>query len=130
MLDSDNERPVSEIMSRYVLTIDQSSTVQEAVYEMNVLNVGSILIVGPHKQLLGIFSERDLLVRVVGKDKDPKKTIISDVMTRNIKTVNMHDSINKVFASLFMSNFRHFPVVDNSGNLAGIVSVKDFKNKT
>ena len=98
------------------------TTVKDAVKLMVKSNVGSILIVENDK-LVGIFTERDLM-KMIAEDK-PVYTAIRDVMTKDPVSLKPDDPLSK--AALLMSErgFRHVPIVDEEGNLVGIVSSRD-----
>ncbi len=93
--------------------------------EMEKHNVGSMLVT--KKGLLkGIFTERDLLRKVIGKKKDIDKLIITDVMTKDPKVALKEDSVADSMKRMSASKFRHLPIVDDKKNLVGIVSQGDF----
>jgi CBS domain-containing protein len=75
-------------------------------------------------QLLGIFTERDVLWRVVAAGLDPKTTPLSQVMTRNPITVGPDTPIQSVMDVFTEKRFRHLPVVDD-GRLLGVISIGD-----
>ncbi|MBF0216360.1 MAG: CBS domain-containing protein [Candidatus Omnitrophica bacterium] len=125
MTNFSGELTVGDLMQRYVLVINKSATVQDAVNEMKILNVGSILVVDDNRALVGIFSERDLLIRVVGAFRQPADTPISDVMTRNVRSVTPSVTARDALKILLSGNFRHLPVIDGNGKLEGVVSLKD-----
>ena len=114
---------LADCMKRDVRTCAPSTTVSAAVKEMSQYDVGS-LVITEGKEPIGIFTERDLLKRVVAKDKDPRTTKIGDVMTREVFTVQANEYIGNVHHSLTYKGIRHAPVVDQ-GVLVGIVSVRD-----
>ena len=114
---------VSDCMERDVKTCSISTTVFDAVKKMAEHNVGSLVVVDGKKPV-GIFTERDLLKRVVAPGKDPQKVTIADVMTKDIFTVEANDFIGNVQHSLSERRIRHAPVIDN-GVLVGIISSTD-----
>jgi CBS domain-containing protein len=114
---------LADCMIRDVRTCTVSTTVADAAKEMSKYDVGS-LIVADGKEPVGIFTERDLLKRVVALDKDPRTTKIGDVMTKNVFTVRADEYIGNVHHRLTQKGIRHAPVVDQ-GVLVGIVSVRD-----
>ena len=84
------KRRVSEVLKakgRSVIMIDRASMVSQAVQIMNEHNVGCVL-VGQGNDLQGVFSERDVLVRVVAEDKNPADTFVIDVMTAQVITAS------------------------------------------
>jgi CBS domain-containing protein len=106
-----------------VFSVPPSVTVTEAVQEMNRHKVGSVLVL-EGGQLVGIFTERDVLARVVGAGLDPKATPLAQVMTRDPHTVPSDTTIEQVMALFTDKRFRHLPVVDQ-GRLVGVISIGD-----
>jgi len=104
-------------------TVPLTATVAEAVQEMIKEKIGSVLVVDGGA-LVGIFTERDVLVRVVGARRDPLTTPISHVMTHNPTSITSTTTIEDVMDMHSGKEFRHLPVVDN-GRLVGVVSFRD-----
>jgi CBS domain-containing protein len=90
---------------------------------MNRRSVGSVLVMVDNK-LMGIFTERDVLTRVIGANLDPGTTPINRVMTKNPDTISPTDTIEKVMSAHSGKHFRHLPVMDN-GRIIGMISVRD-----
>ncbi|MBI5949204.1 MAG: CBS domain-containing protein [Chloroflexi bacterium] len=107
-----------------VYAIAPSVTVRQAVAEMNEKGVGALLVVDRDEQPLGIFSERDVLRRVVGEGRDPLHTRVADVMTHDLIVVSPSTTVSEAMAVMTQSRCRHLPVMD-SGRLAGMVSIGD-----
>jgi CBS domain-containing protein len=106
-----------------VFSVPPSVTVTAAVQEMNRHKVGSVLVL-EGEQLVGIFTERDVLSRVVGAGLDPKTTPLTQVMTRDPCTVPSDTTIEQVMALFTDKRFRHLPIVDH-GRLVGVISIGD-----
>lgn len=106
-----------------VFTIPTTVTVAEAVQEMNAHKVGSVLVMNGLR-LAGIFTERDVLRRVVGADLDPKSTPITKVMTADVLTVGPATTVQQVMDLFAEKRCRHLPVVDD-GQLLGVISIGD-----
>ena len=81
-----------EIMTAEILSVEPTVTVQEAAELMTKNNIGALVVLSPIRDLLGIFTERDLLRRVVAKKKDPTKTKIQEVMTPNVMVAQASDN--------------------------------------
>jgi len=103
--------------------LPRHTTVREAARNMAERHIGAVLI-GQGGQLEGIFTERDLLMRVVAKDVDPDKTKLEQVMTPNPDTVGPGDLAALALERMRSSGYRHVPVVE-SGRVVGIVSLRD-----
>lgn len=100
-----------------------STTVRDAARNMAERHIGAIL-VGQGRRLEGIFTERDVLTRVVARGLDPDATTLGKVMTPDPDTVNPDDMALEVLERLRASGYRHLPVVDD-GQVVGIVSIRD-----
>jgi CBS domain-containing protein len=75
-------------------------------------------------KLVGIFSERDLMKRVVGEARDPRSTTLAEIMTEDPLTVSMHEELENCMAIMRRHSFRHL-LVCHEGRLVGIVSLRD-----
>ena len=102
---------------------DLGQTVLETVRTMVEHNIGAVPIVHNGK-LVGIFSERDLMKRVVAEARDPRSTRLAEVMTDDPLTVNMNEELENCLTLMRRHGFRHLPVCHN-GQLVGIVSLRD-----
>jgi CBS domain-containing protein len=118
--------PISALLARKgsaVHSIAPTLSIFEAVTEMNRLRIGAVVILDGGK-LAGMFTERDVLRRVVGNAIDPKTVRVSEVMTREVFTVSPETTVEDV-ASLFTEKrCRHLPVMAD-GKLAGLISIGD-----
>ena len=118
--------PISAILDRKgstVFSVPPTVTIAEAVAEMNRCRVGSIIILDGSR-LVGIFTERDVLRRVVGAGLDPKATRVSDVMTTGVLTITRETTMEETMNIFTEKRCRHLPVVEN-GKLLGTVSIGD-----
>ncbi len=100
------------------------NTVVEAVALMNRRNIGAVLILTPDEQLLGVFTERDVLRRVLGEGLDPQTTPLESVMTREVFWVGPQAQVDEALAIVSERNVRHLPVMDGN-RLLGMISVRD-----
>lgn len=76
------------------------------------------------KHLVGIFTERDVLYRMVAEGRDPETTLLEQVMTRDPQTIGLDKPLGHALHMMHDGNFRHMPVVEN-GIPLGIISVRD-----
>ena len=112
---------VKSVMDRKkLLTASPDTTVRQAAKRMATKNVGAVMVV-ENEHLVGIFTERDILTRVVAPELDPKTTKLADVMTTAPHTVDPNKSFGAALLMMFENGFRHVPVVDE-GKVIGIVS--------
>ena len=109
--------------SSSVFCTTPDSTVDQAVSEMNRQRIGSIL-VKDGERVCGIFTERDVLTRVVSAGRDPKNTLIRDVMTESFQSICPNTSVEDAMQLMTDKRVRHLPVLDD-GRLIGMISIGD-----
>lgn len=112
------------IAGKKPVTAASTTTVLDAARLMDKSNVASILIVGEDGALEGIFTERDLLRRVVAVGIDPAKTTIGTVMTRNPFTISHGARMLDAARTMHECRIRHLPVIDGS-RAVGVISIRD-----
>jgi len=117
-------RHVSQLIkNQRILTADSTLSVTEAAARMRDAKVGAIMVVSGSR-LVGIFTERDVLYGMVAAGKDPKQTVLGEVMTVDPITVGQDKPFGHALHIMYESGFRHIPVVEN-GRPIGMVSVRD-----
>ena len=107
-----------------VLSISKTATVMDAALLMNEHKIGALVVV-ENKQVIGIFTERDVLQRVVAVTRDPAKTRISDVMTTEVACARPETKIDEARSVFKNRRIRHLPVIDDSKQLVGLISIGD-----
>ena len=111
------------VKDRMIYSIDAASTVLEAARFMTERNIGAIAVLR-NGHLAGIFSERDIMNRVVAAGRTPGHTAVSEVMTPNPRSVKVDESIEECLFIMHEFGFRHLPIVDGE-ELKGLVSLRD-----
>ncbi len=106
-----------------VYSVGPLATVIDAVNKMNDHHVGSVLVCEGGFPV-GVFSERDVLVRVVAAHRDPRQTLVRDVMTTRLYTATLDDSLLDVMRLMTDRRCRHVPVMEGE-SLVGLVSIGD-----
>jgi len=115
---------IRDVMERKALiTAPPDSTVGKAAQLMAKKKVGAVLVL-EHHTLVGIFTERDVVFRVIAQGLDPNATRLSEVMTSPPQTVDPEKSFGFALLLMHENGFRHLPVVEN-GKLLGIVSARN-----
>ncbi|KAG1703549.1 hypothetical protein DVH05_007494 [Phytophthora capsici] len=109
---------------------EDNVTVAEAVEEMAKRDFGAVLIVDKEQRVLGIFTERDYIRKVLFEVKDPTKLLVTEMMSPVASVLQIEDPLEKCWDLAATSNCRHFPVIgvmrqDREKELAGILSIKD-----
>lgn len=119
-------RPVSVLLKQkgdWVITIDPDATVYDTIARMVDQNVGAIL-VAERGEPVGIFTERDYLRRIVLQGRTSRDTVVREVMTSDLVTVEPDTTLETCLALMTEHKIRHLPVL-RDGRLAGIISIGD-----
>ena len=111
-------KPVNALYS-----ITQDKTVYEALVLMAEKNIGAVLVLEDN-ELIGIFSERDYARKVILQGRASRDTLIRDVMTSKVITVETDDKIEACMQIMSDKHIRHLPV-NQAGKLVGIISIND-----
>lgn len=111
------------IRNRSVFTVDRNVSVQAAVEYMVQKNIGAVSVMEGDR-LVGIFSERDVISRVVAKGLNPVTTAVSGVMTTDLVVANADETHESCLRRMKQANCRHLPVVDGD-KLMGFISLRD-----
>jgi CBS domain-containing protein len=106
-----------------VVSLESTTSVLEAAQTMNARGIGAVMVT-ENQQLAGIFTERDVMRRVVAEQRDPVRTTIGEVMTRDLVTTRNDVSVEECASQMTSRRIRHLPVV-NDGSLVGIVTIGD-----
>jgi CBS domain-containing protein len=115
---------ISEVMEhRGLLTASPDTSVSRAAQLMAERNVGAIVVLDEGR-LAGIFTERDVVFRVVARGRDPLSTRVAEVMTASPLTIGPEKTYGHALLMMHEGGFRHVPVVEN-GKLVGIVSSRN-----
>jgi CBS domain-containing protein len=118
------EDTVRELSPRQAITLGPMTTVKQAIEVMLGSDIGAVLIVNEGGELIGIFSERDLLTRVANPTVDETMRPVKDFMTPNPETVRLTDTLGFVLHKMDCGGYRHLPVLKD-GQPLGMISVRD-----
>jgi CBS domain-containing protein len=122
-------RPVAVLIrNQVVLTSPPQETVRVACQRMRERYVGSVVVTDERNHLVGIFTERDAICRVLAEGRDADRTTLAKVMTTEVATVSPQATALEALRVMQDGGFRHVPVVA-SGRVVGIVSYTDFRGQ-
>jgi CBS domain-containing protein len=119
---------VADVMTRGVRTLKPNDTVVQAAQAMDELNVGVIPVCDGDK-LVGMVTDRDIVVRGVAQDTGIKGMKLADVMSANVHCARESDDVEKILNEMADRQIRRLPVVDDAQRLVGIVSLGDIAAK-
>ena len=120
---------IGSLLRKEPLCVDQNCTVRQAVVQILESKAGSALLVNQNKQVVGIFTERDYLKHFARGEKDPDKTLLSEVSTLKPVLVTAEETLAHALNLMSLGGFRHLPVIDDQGVALGVVSVRDVIDK-
>lgn len=119
---------VSDVMTRDVRSMRPTDTLVRAAQVMEELNVGVIPVCEGDK-LVGMVTDRDIVVRGVAQGLDAKIAKLSEVMSANVRTVRKDEDVDEVLNAMAENQIRRMPVVDGQDKLIGILSIGDIAAK-
>lgn len=115
---------IRKVMERKkFLVAPPETSVSKAARLMAKKNVGAVMVV-KNKRLVGIFTERDAVIRVIAEGRDTQTTALADVMTADPQTVSPEESFGYALLMMYENGFRHVPVLEK-GMPIGIVSARN-----
>jgi len=107
-----------------VFTIEPTANLAGAARLLAERKVGALVVTGPDRRVIGIVSERDIVQELAAHGTAALELPLTDIMTRNVTTCGIGDTISSVMEHMTNGKFRHLPVVEQ-GRLAGLVSIGD-----
>lgn len=114
------------VHQRELFCVEEHESVADVARKMTDLHVGAILVFNG-EQLRGVFSERDLMKRVVVERCDPERTPVSLVMSTNVATIDESASLEEAMESMQFHSCRHLPVT-RDGQVVAFLSMRDLMN--
>ncbi|QPJ62615.1 MAG: CBS domain-containing protein [Candidatus Nitronauta litoralis] len=113
-------------MEDHIISVNSESSVKETIQVMAEKKIGAIL-VSNDKDYVGIFTETDLLRKVVAVEADTQAVQIKDVMSQPLATIDMNSTMVAAFVIMQQKNLRHLAITDKK-QVVGILSIKDIAN--
>jgi len=110
--------------NRQIWTISKDQSVKQALVLMSEKNIGAIIIVDNNDFPIGIFSERDYARKIILKGKSSKDTLLDEVMTKELITINRDYKIDQCMKIMTEKRIRHLPVLENK-KIVEIISIGD-----
>ncbi len=110
--------------NRPVATASPNDTVLDAAKLMNDLRIGAVPVVDAEQRVVGMFTERDVMTRVVAVERSPRDVLVQDVMSSPVIACGPDTTLDELRHVMLTQRIRHIPVVED-GRLLGIVSIGD-----
>ena len=115
---------IADVMTPNPLTIPENTLVREAAEAMRANDIGDVIVTDNRGKLVGIVTDRDVVVRVVAEGRDPRATCVGDIASRDLTAVAPNDRIDHAVDLMRERAIRRLPVVDK-GKPIGIVTIGD-----
>ena len=110
-------------IAKPAVTVGSDVNVMAAITAMEEASVGAVVVVETG-EIKGMFTERDVMLRIVLPKKDPSQTLIADVMTSPVLTISKETSPDDALKTMWERHFRHLPVVDGDGKVEAMISIR------
>ena len=119
-------RPIAEVLRhQHLCHLKPDDTVWTAATEMSRRHIAAVIVIDDNDEMAGIFTERDVLDRVLVPRRDPDMTPLSEVMTPKPLSVDISCTVREALNEMRDAGLRHLPVT-RDGAVVGIVSIRDF----
>ena len=117
-------KTVGELMTRDPVMVEPTSTVKDAARVMRDRDIGAVL-VADKGQLVGLLTDRDIVVRGIADKDDPSSLKVMDIVSKEVETVKPNDPVEQVVRTMRSKALRRMPVVDDRGKPVGMVAIGD-----
>ncbi|MDD3841087.1 MAG: CBS domain-containing protein [Clostridia bacterium] len=119
---------VKDIMTTNVAALSPENTILDAAKPMQTHNIGCLPVCQTDGKVIGILTDRDIVVKNLANDGDPKTTMVKDVMTKNVITAELETDVETAAELMASNKIRRLPVLEN-GALVGMISIGDLATR-
>jgi CBS domain-containing protein len=125
------EKTCQDVMTADPICCVPTDTAQRAAQLMKDLDIGAVPVwdTSTSKKLAGILTDRDLALKIVAEGRDPKATLVSDIMTTEVFTCQPEEKIDRAFETMERQQVRRIPVVDQNRRIVGIIAQADLATR-
>ena len=120
---------VNECMCQDVCFVKPDCKVYDAARIMNENHIGCIPVCDEQRNVVGLLTDRDIVLRTVACDKNTKTTPVSEIMTTNVCTCSCEEDVNQAQNLMAKNQIRRIPVVDSQNKIVGILTLGDLAHK-
>jgi CBS domain-containing protein len=124
LTDEGLEAPIKSLQLRKAITVDSGTSLRKCVDKMVARQIGCLLVV-KDGTLSGIFTERDVLLKIAGSGVELASTSVDEFMTSGLKTLRRGDTLREALALMSEGKYRHVPIVDRANKPVAVVSIKN-----
>ena len=116
---------ILEMCDSEAASVAPEATAEQAIRTMLDRRVGAVAVVDENKKVAGIFTERDVLRRVALSGRTPAEIPVQEVMTTPVEMATLDTTPGQALATMIEYHYRHLPIVDDDGQLLGMLSIRD-----
>jgi len=124
-----DSRKIRDIMTANPETVSEKDTVRDAARIMKKRDTGVVPVVDG-KKIIGVITDRDIVIRLIAEGKDASNAKVNEVMTKNVRSVKEDASVDEVLRLMKSAEVRRVPVVNRNDEIVGIVSIGDLAVET
>ena len=124
-----NDRHIRDVMTPNPVCVSEKDSIRDAARIMAREDTGVVPVVDG-KKIIGMITDRDIVVRLVAEGKDPSNARVNDAITKNVRSVKDDSTVQDALEVMSRAQIRRVPVVNGSNEIVGIVSMKDIATET
>ena len=119
--------PISSLGQKKFIVLNEQENLREAIDKIQKYHIGCILLENDNK-ITGIFTERDIVQKIVGKRHNLEKECVADYMTKSPDVLHLKDPIAFALNKMISGGYRHIPIVDKKGKPIGVIAMENIIN--
>jgi CBS domain-containing protein len=123
-------RHIRDVMTPNPTTVSDRDSIRDVARIMKDQDTGVVPVCDDGKKIIGLVTDRDIVVRLIADGKDPLNARVNDVMTKSVRKVHEDATVDDVLSLMSSSEIRRVPVVNKNDELVGIVSIGDISSDT
>jgi CBS domain-containing protein len=116
---------ILEMCDSEAASVPLDATAERAIQMMLDRHVGAVAVVDENQRVAGIFTERDVLLRLSLSERDPRTTSVREVMTTPVEMATRATTPGEALATMVERHYRHLPIVEEDGHLLGMLSIRN-----
>ncbi|MGA2426307.1 MAG: CBS domain-containing protein [Terriglobales bacterium] len=116
---------ILEMCDAEAASVPGDATAERAIRTMLDRHVGAVAVIDENHRVAGIFTERDVLLRLSLAESDPRKVSVREVMTTPVEMATPATTASEALATMVERHYRHLPIVDDDGRLLGMLSIRN-----
>lgn len=118
---------VFQTRGNVIYSVTGDTTIKKAVDQLNIHNIGALMVIAEDRTIEGIFTERDVMIKLASTDELVGHLTVKDIMTKkeNLIIIEGDESITEIMDIMMTKNVRHLPIIDKAGVLHGIIAMRD-----